>query len=61
MSVGGIDIEAGPSPRGSAAPDRRKRRATLGACCGIHSVHDGFSDVIYFLLPLWQHARGNMS
>ena len=54
MSVGGIDIEAGPSPSGPAAPERRKRRATLGACCGIHSVHDGFSDVIYFLLPLWQ-------
>ena len=35
-----------------------KRKATLSACCGAHFVHDGFSDVIYFLLPLWQLEFG---
>jgi MFS family permease len=30
------------------------RRATLGTCAGVHFVHDGFSDALYLLLPLWQ-------
>ena len=30
------------------------RRATLGSCSLAHFLHDGFSDVIYLLLPLWQ-------
>ena len=30
------------------------RRAILGTCAGVHSVHDGLSDALYLLLPLWQ-------
>ena len=30
------------------------RRAILSTCCLAHLIHDGFSDVIYLLLPLWQ-------
>ncbi len=39
-----------------AAPAKRARspRATLGTCCATHFLHDGFSDVIYLLLPIWQ-------
>ncbi len=53
MNVGDIDLEAGPAPANAPAA-RRRRRSTLGACSGTHFVHDGFSDVIYFFLPLWQ-------
>jgi len=28
-------------------------RAVLAAACSIHFVHDGFSDILYVLLPLW--------
>jgi MFS family permease len=28
----------------------------LGAACGTHFLHDGFSDFIYVLLPVWAHA-----
>jgi MFS family permease len=28
-------------------------RATLTTCCTTHFIHDGFSDVLYVLLPLW--------
>ena len=30
------------------------RRRTLIAGCGAHAVHDGLTDVIYVLLPIWQ-------
>jgi MFS transporter, FSR family, fosmidomycin resistance protein len=30
-----------------------RARATLAVACGAHVVHDGFSDIIYVLLPLW--------
>ena len=39
---------------GARVTGARSRRATLGTCCATHFVHDGFSDVIYLLLPLWQ-------
>ena len=31
------------------APDRR----TMAVSCGAHVLHDGFTDLIYVLLPLW--------
>ena len=30
------------------------RRRALFAACGAHAVHDGLTDAIYVLLPLWQ-------
>lgn len=30
------------------------RRAVLGTCSGVHMVHDGFSNALYLLLPVWQ-------
>ena len=30
------------------------RRRSLFAACGAHAVHDGLTDAIYVLLPLWQ-------
>jgi FSR family fosmidomycin resistance protein-like MFS transporter len=32
---------------------RSRARAILAAACSIHFVHDGFSDILYVLLPLW--------
>ena len=32
-----------------AAPDRR----TMAVACGAHVLHDGFTDLLYVLLPLW--------
>ena len=36
----------------------RRTRAVLGTACAIHFVHDGFSDVIYVLLPVWATQFG---
>jgi FSR family fosmidomycin resistance protein-like MFS transporter len=43
-----------PSP---AKGEGEKRRA-LGVGCGAHALHDGYTDVIYVVLPLWQAEFG---
>ena len=37
-----------------AAPERR----TMGVACGAHFLHDGYTDLLYVLLPLWQAEFG---
>src|SRR5437667_3451115 len=37
-----------------AAPERR----TIGVACGAHILHDGYTDLLYVLLPLWQAEFG---
>jgi MFS transporter, FSR family, fosmidomycin resistance protein len=37
-----------------AAPERR----TMAVACGAHILHDGFTDLLYVLLPLWQAEFG---
>jgi MFS transporter, FSR family, fosmidomycin resistance protein len=37
-----------------AAPERR----TMGVACGAHVLHDGYTDLLYVLLPIWQAEFG---
>jgi MFS family permease len=37
-----------------AEPERR----TMAIACGAHVLHDGFTDLLYVLLPLWQAEFG---
>src|SRR5919201_7153775 len=32
---------------------KNRARAVLAAAAGTHFLHDGFSDILYVLLPLW--------
>ncbi len=32
---------------------KSRARAVLAAACSIHFVHDGFSDILYVLMPIW--------
>jgi hypothetical protein len=32
----------------------RDRRRVLWVACGAHALHDGFTDTLYLLLPIWQ-------
>ena len=36
------------------APERR----TMGVACGAHILHDGYTDLLYVLLPIWQAQFG---
>jgi MFS transporter, FSR family, fosmidomycin resistance protein len=40
-------------PLGDDRGVRSRARAVLAAACSIHFVHDGFSDILYVLLPIW--------
>jgi FSR family fosmidomycin resistance protein-like MFS transporter len=37
-----------------AAPERR----TMAVACGAHALHDGYTDLLYVLLPIWQAQFG---
>ena len=37
-----------------AGPERR----TMAVACGAHVLHDGYTDLLYVLLPLWQAEFG---
>src|SRR5262249_41977520 len=41
------------TPLGDDRSVRSRARAVLAAACSIHFVHDGFSDILYVLLPIW--------
>lgn len=44
-----------PPPQSSPSPTaRHPPKTVLAATCGAHAVHDGYTDTLYLLLPLWQ-------
>ena len=45
----------------AAAPahsSKREERRALAVGCGAHALHDGYTDIIYVLLPIWQAEFG---
>jgi MFS family permease len=44
-------------PSGAAAATKRERR-TLGVACGAHVLHDGYTDLTWVALPIWQAELG---
>lgn len=41
------------SPAATAV--QRDERRAIGVACGAHALHDGYTDLIYVMLPVWQH------
>jgi MFS transporter, FSR family, fosmidomycin resistance protein len=48
------DQNAVPLSLALARPASSIRRRSLLAACGAHAIHDGLTDLIYVLLPIWQ-------
>jgi MFS transporter, FSR family, fosmidomycin resistance protein len=46
-----IRLRAAPGSTGIGQPDQRR---VLWVTCAVHALHDGFTDTLYLLLPLWQ-------
>lgn len=42
----------------TAAVAASAERRAAGVACGAHALHDGFTDVIFVLLPIWQREFG---
>ena len=42
----------------SEAGDKRAERRTFGVAAGAHALHDGYTDLIYVMLPVWQAEFG---
>ncbi len=42
----------------SAQKSKDEERCALGVACGAHALHDGYTDLIYVMLPIWQHEFG---
>ncbi len=40
------------------AHTKAEERRALGVACGAHALHDGYTDLIYVMLPIWQHEFG---
>jgi MFS transporter, FSR family, fosmidomycin resistance protein len=36
----------------------RDQRRAAGVACGAHALHDGYTDLIYVMLPIWQKEFG---
>ena len=43
-----------PQPRRTKAEERR----AIGVASGAHALHDGYTDLIYVMLPIWQAEFG---
>jgi FSR family fosmidomycin resistance protein-like MFS transporter len=43
-----------PKPDSAKGAERR----ALGVACGAHALHDGYTDLIYVMLPIWQGEFG---
>ncbi len=37
---------------------RRDERKGMAVACGAHALHDGYADVLYVMLPIWQAEFG---
>jgi MFS family permease len=43
----------------TAAPaDKSAEQRALGVACSAHALHDGYTDLIYIMLPIWQSEFG---
>ena len=41
-----------------SANARQDERRALGVACGAHALHDGYTDLVYVMLPIWQAEFG---
>jgi MFS family permease len=55
-----MTVAGEPAARSQAAQlaSRRTERRAAGVSCGAHALHDGYTDLIYVMLPIWQSEFG---
>src|ERR1700726_5158717 len=44
--------------KAAALATKRDERRAASVACGAHALHDGYTDLIYVMLPVWQKEFG---
>lgn len=42
----------------TAIGTKKEESRALGVACGAHALHDGYTDLVYVMLPIWQNEFG---
>jgi len=50
-----MSTAAGSAP---ASDTRSEERRAMGVACGAHALHDGYTDLVLVMLPIWQAEFG---
>jgi FSR family fosmidomycin resistance protein-like MFS transporter len=53
-----LTVTAAPATPHETAASKRQERKTLAVAGGAHALHDGFTDLIWIALPIWQAEFG---
>ena len=49
-----MTVTAAPATTPEAAVSKSQERRVLGVACGAHVLHDGYTDLVWIALPIWQ-------
>jgi MFS transporter, FSR family, fosmidomycin resistance protein len=53
-----VTIPADQASEIAASQRKDAERRALGVACGAHALHDGYTDLVYVMLPIWQSEFG---
>jgi MFS transporter, FSR family, fosmidomycin resistance protein len=53
-----MSVTSEPVDEPTALLTRRNERRAAGVACSAHALHDGYTDLIYVMLPIWQKEFG---
>jgi MFS transporter, FSR family, fosmidomycin resistance protein len=53
-----MSVTSEPVREPHALAAKRDERRAAGVACGAHALHDGYTDLIYVMLPVWQKEFG---
>jgi MFS transporter, FSR family, fosmidomycin resistance protein len=56
--AGIVSTTSDPAQESPALTAKREERRAAAVACGAHALHDGYTDLIYVLLPIWQAEFG---
>jgi MFS transporter, FSR family, fosmidomycin resistance protein len=54
----GVTAPVAPTGLPEVAADKNQKRRALGVACGAHVLHDGYTDLVWIALPIWQAEFG---
>jgi MFS transporter, FSR family, fosmidomycin resistance protein len=56
--AGIVSTTSEPAQESPALTAKREERRAAAVACSAHALHDGYTDLIYVLLPIWQTEFG---